>query len=119
VKFSWSEQGPQGPKGDPGPKGDTGLQGPPGPAGGGGAPVRVTKDFQYTGSRHYSLVVITCPAGKKASSGGFLMPFTVSDGTFTNSVYQGVPSDDFSAWHIAIFDSGSPGNSQTLFAICS
>ena len=95
--------GPQGPKGDQGaqgpqgPKGATGPAGPPGPAGAQGPPGAAHPNYEWNESDYTEIpwygqatAIVTCPAGKRAVSGGY--------GGFLDRVLSSTPTNDLSGW---------------------
>lgn len=100
-------QGPQGPKGD---RGETGPAGPAGPAGGlAGYEIVVARHTSVLGfGYHYKTA--TCPAGKRAVSGGV--------DPFANTITGMQPTSDGTGWTAGIYNGGLGNTSMWVYAVC-
>jgi hypothetical protein len=133
TPVSWNQsgpQGPQGPQGAAGPQGPTGATGPQGPAGAQGpagsagvSGLEIVRTEGTPSRATFQVQVATCPAGKKAISGGGVVHFDtgVSGVADLVAVHSSVPislnadddtwdvqavetsSDTFTTWHLAVF----------------
>ena len=124
VLVSWNQQGPQGPQGPQGvqgPKGATGPQGPQGPIGpAGSSGYQVVQSAGPSSAADGKVQTATCPAGKRAISGGGFQVFdTGVSGTVDRvAIHVTVPislfndgdtwdvqavetaPDNFTTWHL-------------------
>lgn len=115
------DTGVQGPKGD---KGDTGLTGPQGPPGLSGL-VRVTGPSVLVAKQSAGSATSTCPAGKMAIGGGFVVGVPSGSTAAPNamSILSSMAGTDTS-WVVSGFNSanGSPSAtnlSLTAYAVCA
>ena len=109
--------GPQGPKGD---TGDTGPQGPPGPAGSSDA-VLVRGDI-VSASNGRAEAVAQCPAGTRATGGGYNIDPSDASDQFTilddEANVQAANPNVASGWLVYVYDSLNKGFSVVPEAIC-
>jgi hypothetical protein len=133
TMLTWNQQGPvgptgpkgdQGPQGVPGPKGDQGPQGIPGPQGVPGlSGLQVVTSDSAASSANYQVHTATCPAGKKAISGGAFpildtgvsgivnlvaihvsRPFTLSNSMDSWNIHAVETSpDNITTWHLHVY----------------
>jgi hypothetical protein len=117
-------KGDQGPQGNPGPKGDQGPQGIPGPQGVPGlSGLQIVTSDSAASSANYQVHTATCPAGKKAISGGAFpildtgvsgivnlvaihvsRPFTLSNSMDSWNIHAVETSpDNITTWHLHVY----------------
>jgi hypothetical protein len=125
APLQWNQTGPQGPRGDPGQQGDpgpAGMQGQPGTAGAPGLSgyQQVTEsinNFTLAASTE-SVHVLSCPDGKKAIGGGYLL---FNAGGFLSNNSDGPPSD--TQWAVSVYNPSTSGavtiGTITFYAICA
>lgn len=108
--------GPQGPKGDTGPQGPQGQQGPAGPQGAPGisgfqvvegTPVNVD-------AGRSSQQTVTCPAGKKAISGGY----ETSSSQNVTLNRTGPSTTGSTSWYVRITNDSGAAKTWNAQAIC-
>jgi collagen triple helix repeat protein len=114
VKGDKGDTGSQGPQGIQGPKGDTGPQGPAGVGVSGYQIVRGSTNFLNVFEGFTESV--TCPAGKRALSGGFYGSGASTDKSYPFSPYDA--SGNGEGWKIA-GGAGPLGGFIVPFAICA
>ena len=92
AALTWNQAGQQGLRGDTGPAGLAGPAGPQGPQGSTTHPNYEWAESDYTEIPWYgrATATATCPAGKRAVSGGFW--------GFLDKVLGNQPTDDLSGW---------------------
>jgi hypothetical protein len=124
APLQWNQTGPQGPKGDTGTQGAQGLKGDPGIQGPAGTPgvsgyqqvVESHNNFTLAASTE-SVHVLTCPAGEKVLSGGFVL---FNAGGFLANNTNGPVNDN--QWGVSVFNpSSNPVTIGTVnfYAICA
>ena len=117
--------GPEGPKGDKGdvgaagPKGDTGATGPAGPTGPAGSGLSGVQYVSTTllnsnGAGSKLGKVAECPAGKRAVSGGYVIPLP------GGKEISGNRPDGSGGWYVEVTDTALDGQSAfvQIYALC-
>jgi hypothetical protein len=111
------ERGPVGPKGDIGPVGPQGPQGPAGPAGPSGISGYqiLTSAGVAVPGKNWDLVVVECPADKRALGGGV----SQQGGEYSTHVSQSAPLDNGTGWAAGIANPGERTITMYGWVICA
>lgn len=111
--------GPAGPRGLRGPKGDPGPRGPAGSGVTGLERIYVERSGIAAGAKAY--VEATCPAGKKALSGGFFQWLGNDDPddvvVVADYPYSVTRNDD--SWRVIVVNTGSTVDVVGVYALCA
>jgi hypothetical protein len=128
TDLTWNQQGlqgVQGPQGEAGPQGLQGPQGEAGPQGPQGIPgtngtngvsgyQRVFSDFVNVPSGGSATARATCPNGKKALGGGYV----ISDNVYVQT--NNPPINEDSVWQVRVLHRGGAGmEGVQAFATCA
>lgn len=118
VEFAWNAEGPTGPQGPAGPPGADGAPGPAGPPGPGAVTGRETviQNFDLPGHDLRS-VLVWCPVGKVAVSGGFQVPPAVQVVASMPGTGSG-PSIDVRQWYVHVRNTTADIQPVVAYAIC-
>jgi hypothetical protein len=126
--LAWNQQGLQGPQGEAGPQGLQGPQGETGPQGPQGIPgtngtngtngvsgyQRVFSAFVNVPSGGSATARATCPDGKKALGGGYV----ISDNVYVQT--NNPPINEDSVWQVRVLHRGGTGQEGVqAFATCA
>jgi hypothetical protein len=115
APLQWNQTGPQGPKGDPGAPGAAGANGAPGVSGYQQV-VESNNNFTLAPGTE-SVHVVSCPAGKKVLSGGFV---SFNANGFLSNNTNGPNGDG--QWAVSVYNPGPNAvtiGTENFYALCA